>query len=54
MELRKITSATLKASEGKLRPSWEGPYRVIDRLQAAGYVSPEKFGREEPTPPMEC
>ena len=35
--LRKMTSATRDSSQGKLRPNWEGPYRIASWQRKGTY-----------------
>ena len=35
--LRKVTTATKDLNQGKLGPTWEGPYRVIHYSQQDSY-----------------
>ena len=35
--LRKVTPATKDPTQGKLGPTWEGPYKVIHYLRQGSY-----------------
>ena len=35
--LHKVTTATKDSTQGKLRPTWEGPYRVVHYSQRGSY-----------------
>jgi hypothetical protein len=48
--LRKVTIATKDSTEGKLAPSWEGPYRVTECRRAGAYYLENAKGKSLPRP----
>jgi hypothetical protein len=43
--LRKVTLATKDSTEGKLAPSWEGPYKVISYQRLGAYYLEDFAGK---------
>jgi hypothetical protein len=43
--LRKVTLATKDPTEGKLAPSWEGPYKVISYQRPRAYYLDDFAGK---------
>ena len=48
--LRKVSQATKDPSQGKLRPSWEGSYKVIRHSREGFYYLKSLDGQELPRP----
>ena len=48
--LRKITTATKDPTQGKLGPTWEGPYRVIHYSRQGSYHLETMDGQKLPRP----
>jgi hypothetical protein len=48
--LRKVTLATRDPVEGKLAPSWEGPYKVISCQRPGAYYLEDSTGKVLPRP----
>jgi hypothetical protein len=48
--LRKVTLATRDLVEGKLAPSWEGPYKVISCQRPGAYYLEDSTGKVIPRP----
>jgi hypothetical protein len=48
--LRRVTLAIRDPSEGKLRPNWEGPYKVIEIRRPGTYHLEDMNGRRLPHP----
>jgi hypothetical protein len=48
--LRKVTLATRDSTEGKLAPSWEGPYKVISCQRPGAYYLEDFAGKVLPRP----
>ena len=48
--LRKVTLATKDPAQGKLGPSWEGPYRVVHYLRQGSYHLEDSKGKRLPHP----
>jgi hypothetical protein len=48
--LQKLTIATKDSAEGKLAPSWEGPYRVTECRRAGAYYLENAKGKSFPRP----
>ena len=48
--LRKTTTATKNPTQGKLGPTWEGPYRVIHYLRQGSYHLETMDGQRLPRP----
>jgi hypothetical protein len=48
--LRKATFATRDPVEGKLAPSWEGPYKVISYQRPGAYYLKDSAGKVLPRP----
>jgi hypothetical protein len=48
--LRKVTLATRDLAEGKLAPSWEGPYKVIGSQRPGAYHLEDFVGKILPRP----
>jgi hypothetical protein len=48
--LRKVMIATKDLAEGKLAPSWEGPYRVTECCRARAYHLENAEGKPLPKP----
>ena len=48
--LRKVTSATRDSAQGKLGPTWEGPYRVIHYSRQSSYHLETMDGQKLPRP----
>ena len=48
--LRKVSQVTKDPSQGKLRPTWEGPYKVIRHSKEGSYYLKSLNGQELPRP----
>ena len=48
--LRKVTLATKNTTQGKLGPTWEGPYRVIHYSRRGSYHLESIDGQKLPRP----
>ena len=48
--LRKVSQATKDPSQGKLRPAWEGPYKVLRHSREDSYYLKSLDGQELPRP----
>jgi hypothetical protein len=48
--LRKVTLATKDPIEGRLAPSWEGPYKVTDCKRPGAYHLEDSKGKAFPRP----
>ena len=48
--LRKVSQVTKDPSQGKLRPTWEGPYKVIYHSKEGSYYLKSLNGQELPRP----
>jgi hypothetical protein len=48
--LRKVTLATKDSIEGKLAPSWKGPYKVISCQRPGAYYLEDFAGKVLPRP----
>ena len=48
--LRKVTPATKDPAHGKLGPSWEGPYRVVQYSRQGSYHLEDSEGKRLPRP----
>ena len=48
--LRKVSAATKDPSQGKLRPMWEGPYRVVHYSRRGSYHLETLDGQKLPHP----
>ena len=48
--LRKVTLATKDPTQGKLGPTWEGPYRVVHYLRQGDYHLEDLKGKRLPRP----
>ena len=48
--LRKVSQVTKDPSQGKLRPTWEGPYKVIHHSKEGSYYLKSLNGQELPRP----
>ena len=48
--LRKVTTATRNSTQGKLSPTWEGPYRVIHYFRQGSYHLETIDGQRLPRP----
>ena len=48
--LRKVSQVTKDPSQGKLRPTWEGPYKVIHHSKEGFYYLKSLNGQELPRP----
>ena len=48
--LRKVTTATKDPTQGKLGPTWEGPYRVVHYSRRGSYHLETVDGRMLPRP----
>ena len=46
--LRKVSQATKDSSQGKLGPTWEGPYQVIRHSREGSYYLKTLDGQELP------
>jgi hypothetical protein len=52
--LKKVLTYMRKASEGKLRPNWEGPYKVISHAGVGSYRLEDLDGKPIPRPCNIC
>ena len=52
--LRKIMANTRKSNEGKLRPNWEGPYKVLSQAGHGAYRLEDMDGKSIPRPWNTC
>ena len=50
MVLRKVSQATKDPTQGKLGPTWEGPYKVIRYLRRGSYYFKDLNGNPLPHP----
>ena len=48
--LRKVSAATKDPNQGKLRPTWEGPYKVVHYSQRGSYHLETVDGQKLPRP----
>ena len=48
--LRKVMANTRKPNEGKLRPNWEGPYKVLSKAGHGAYRLEDMDGKPIPRP----
>ena len=48
--LRKVSQVTKDPSQGKLRPTWEGPYKVIHHSKEGSYYLKSLNSQELPRP----
>ena len=48
--LHKVTSATKDSAQGKLGPTWEGPYRVVHYSRQGSYHLKTLDGQRLPWP----
>ena len=51
--LRKVTPTTKDPVQGKLDPTWDGPYRIVHYSLLARQLSPRDHGRTEASTIME-
>ena len=50
MELQKVSQATRDPAQGKLGPTWDGPYKVIRYLRRGSYYLKDLNGNPLPRP----
>ena len=48
--LQKVTPATKDPVQGKLSPTWEGPYKVVHYLRPRSYHLEDSEGKRLPRP----
>jgi hypothetical protein len=48
--LRRVTIATKNPTEGKLGPTWEGPYQVVKNHRQGAYHLQTAKGKQLPRP----
>ena len=48
--LRKVSQVTKDSSQGKLGPTWEGPYQIIRHSRGGSYYLKTLDGQELPHP----